>query len=126
MIFRTANPLGLFLFGREGVSVEETSVERTLAAIGEKWTLLITRDAGNGVGRFDDFRRRHIGMSDAVLSPTATQSSATSKRPGGDLHMGKGRLRHRARGLTTYVCDWGPCTAVGSGRSDETHAAQHR
>jgi hypothetical protein len=35
--------------------------------IGEKWIVLIARDAANGVSRFDDFRR-HIGMSDAVLS----------------------------------------------------------
>jgi DNA-binding HxlR family transcriptional regulator len=35
--------------------------------IGEKWTLLIIRDAANGVRRFDDFRR-HVGLSEAVLS----------------------------------------------------------
>ncbi|WP_316783535.1 winged helix-turn-helix transcriptional regulator [Streptomyces sasae] len=35
--------------------------------IGEKWTLLILRDAVNGVRRFDDFHR-HIGLSEAVLS----------------------------------------------------------
>ena len=35
--------------------------------LGEKWTLLIVRDALNGVRRFDDFRA-HLGVSDAVLA----------------------------------------------------------
>ncbi|MDQ0604532.1 DNA-binding HxlR family transcriptional regulator [Streptomyces canus] len=48
-------------------STENCPVQRTLDVIGEKWTLLILRDAVNGVRRFDDFRR-HIGLSEAVLS----------------------------------------------------------
>jgi DNA-binding HxlR family transcriptional regulator len=46
---------------------ESCSVQRTLAVIGEKWTMLLIRDAANGVHRFDDFRR-HVGLSDAVLA----------------------------------------------------------
>lgn len=42
-------------------------VGMTLGLLGEKWTLLIVRDAINGVRRFDEFRR-HIGLSEAVLS----------------------------------------------------------
>ncbi|WP_328875979.1 helix-turn-helix transcriptional regulator [Streptomyces sp. NBC_00287] len=49
------------------VSTDNCPVQRTLDVVGEKWTLLILRDAANGVRRFDDFRR-HIGLSDAVLS----------------------------------------------------------
>jgi DNA-binding HxlR family transcriptional regulator len=45
----------------------ECSIHRTLAIIGEKWTMLIIRDAANGVRRFDDFRR-HVGLAEAVLS----------------------------------------------------------
>ncbi|WP_189310489.1 winged helix-turn-helix transcriptional regulator [Streptomyces brasiliensis] len=48
-------------------STENCTVQRTLDVVGEKWTLLILRDAANGVSRFDDFRR-HIGLSEAVLS----------------------------------------------------------
>jgi hypothetical protein len=92
-------------------------VQRTLAPIGEKWIVLIARNAANGVSRFDDFRR-HIGMSDAVLSDCDAILSHL-ERPGGDLQLGKGRPRHRARGLTTHVCDWEPCSAIGWGRSDE-------
>ncbi|WP_406010556.1 helix-turn-helix transcriptional regulator [Streptomyces sp. NBC_00637] len=48
-------------------STENCPVQRALDVIGEKWTLLILRDAVNGVRRFDDFHR-HIGLSEAVLS----------------------------------------------------------
>ncbi|GHG26008.1 winged helix-turn-helix transcriptional regulator [Streptomyces filamentosus] len=46
---------------------ENCPVHRTLDLVGEKWTLLILRDAFNGVRRYDDFRR-HIGLSEAVLA----------------------------------------------------------
>ncbi|MER7574968.1 helix-turn-helix domain-containing protein [Streptomyces sp. NPDC126514] len=49
------------------VSTENCPVQCALDLVGEKWTLLILRDAANGVRRFDDFRR-HIGLSEAVLS----------------------------------------------------------
>lgn len=49
------------------VSTENCSIQRTLAVIGEKWTLLLIRDAANGVHRFDDLRR-HVGLSEAVLA----------------------------------------------------------
>ncbi|WP_425828955.1 winged helix-turn-helix transcriptional regulator [Streptomyces fractus] len=48
-------------------STENCPVQLTLDVVGEKWTLLILRDASNGVRRFDEFRR-HIGLSEAVLS----------------------------------------------------------
>lgn len=46
---------------------EQCTVQRTLAVIGEKWTMLLIRDCANGVHRFDDFRR-HVGLSEAVLA----------------------------------------------------------
>jgi len=46
---------------------EQCAMHRTLAVIGEKWTMLLIRDCANGVHRFDDFRR-HVGMSEAVLA----------------------------------------------------------
>ncbi|MGY5031384.1 winged helix-turn-helix transcriptional regulator [Streptomyces sp. 900116325] len=49
------------------MSTENCTVQRTLDVVGEKWTLLILRDAFNGVRRFDDFRR-HVGLSEAVLA----------------------------------------------------------
>jgi hypothetical protein len=63
------------------VDTELCSVQRTLAPIGEKWIVLIARDAANGVSRFDDFRR-HIGMSDAVLSDAIlSHLEASGRRP---------------------------------------------
>jgi DNA-binding HxlR family transcriptional regulator len=49
------------------LDTELCSIHRTLAVVGEKWTLLIVRDAANGVRRFDDFHR-HVGLSEAVLA----------------------------------------------------------
>lgn len=43
------------------------SIRRSLDIIGEKWTLLILRDAFNGVRRFDQLRD-HLGVSDPVLA----------------------------------------------------------
>lgn len=48
-------------------STENCTVQRTLDLIGEKWSLLVLREAMNGVRRFDDFRR-HMGLSEAVLA----------------------------------------------------------
>lgn len=43
------------------------SIRRSLDVIGQKWTLLILRDAVNGVRRFDQLRD-HLGVSDPVLA----------------------------------------------------------
>jgi DNA-binding HxlR family transcriptional regulator len=43
------------------------SMSRTLEVVGERWTLLIIRDAFFGVRRFGDFAAR-LGMSRAVLT----------------------------------------------------------
>jgi DNA-binding HxlR family transcriptional regulator len=48
-------------------SPENCPVGHALSMLGEKWTLLIVRDALNGVRRFEDFRR-HMGLSEAVLA----------------------------------------------------------
>jgi DNA-binding HxlR family transcriptional regulator len=49
------------------MSTANCSIQRTLGLIGDKWTLLIVRDAANGVRRFDDFHR-HVGLSEPVLA----------------------------------------------------------
>jgi DNA-binding HxlR family transcriptional regulator len=45
----------------------ECSVARTLDAIGDKWSLLILRDAFYGVRRFDDFQR-DLGVARNILT----------------------------------------------------------
>lgn len=46
---------------------QECGLARSLEIVGERWTLLIIRDAFYGVRRFSDFRD-HIGVPRAVLS----------------------------------------------------------
>ena len=46
---------------------QECSLARALEAIGERWTLLIVRDAFYGVRRFNDFQA-HLDVPKAVLS----------------------------------------------------------
>jgi DNA-binding HxlR family transcriptional regulator len=48
-------------------TAESCPIARSLEIIGERWTLLIVRDAFYGVRRFSDFRG-HLGIPKAVLS----------------------------------------------------------
>ena len=43
------------------------SIARTLALIGDRWTLLVLRDVANGVSRFDELAS-HLGIARNVLS----------------------------------------------------------
>jgi DNA-binding HxlR family transcriptional regulator len=43
------------------------SIARTLEVVGDRWTLLVIRDALNGVRRFEDFRTR-LGIAHNVLA----------------------------------------------------------
>ncbi|MBJ7330332.1 MAG: helix-turn-helix transcriptional regulator [Solirubrobacteraceae bacterium] len=45
---------------------ENCSIARALELVGERWTLLILRDAFNGVRRFDQFQS-HLGIARNVL-----------------------------------------------------------
>src|SRR3954451_14606177 len=49
------------------VATGNCSIAATLAVVGEKWSLLLLRDAFNGLRRFEEFRR-HLGVSEAVLA----------------------------------------------------------
>ena len=52
---------------RSDVSSENCSVARTLAIVGERWTLLILREAFYGVRRFRDFQSR-LGVASNLLT----------------------------------------------------------
>jgi DNA-binding HxlR family transcriptional regulator len=43
------------------------SIARTLALIGDRWTLLVLRDVANGVSRFEELAS-HLGIARNVLS----------------------------------------------------------
>lgn len=49
------------------ISPDNCSVGRTLALVGEKWTLLVLREVFHGVHRFDELQG-HLGVSAALLS----------------------------------------------------------
>lgn len=49
------------------LDTQNCPVQRTLELVGEKWSLLIIREAVNGIRKFDDFRD-HLAMSEAVLA----------------------------------------------------------
>lgn len=49
------------------IGEERCSIARALAVIGDRWTLLVLRDAFLGVRRFDDFHRR-LGISRTLLN----------------------------------------------------------
>ncbi|GAA3389835.1 winged helix-turn-helix transcriptional regulator [Cryptosporangium minutisporangium] len=49
------------------IGAERCSVARTLSVIGERWTMLVLREAFLGVRRFEDFQQR-TGASRPVLA----------------------------------------------------------
>jgi DNA-binding HxlR family transcriptional regulator len=48
-------------------SSENCSIARTLAVVGEKWTVLVLRELFNGVRRFDEMQA-HLGIPRPILS----------------------------------------------------------
>ena len=48
-------------------TTENCPIARSLEIVGERWTMLVVRDAFYGVRRFSDFRA-HLGIPKAVLS----------------------------------------------------------
>ncbi|GAB2511466.1 winged helix-turn-helix transcriptional regulator [Nocardia heshunensis] len=52
---------------RAAFSAENCSVARTLAIVGEKWTLLVLREAFYGVRRFSEFQA-HLGIARNLLT----------------------------------------------------------
>src|SRR5579884_1795889 len=48
-------------------SLQDCALARALEVIGERWTLLIVRDAFYGVRRFNDFQA-HLDIPKAILS----------------------------------------------------------
>jgi DNA-binding HxlR family transcriptional regulator len=59
------------------------SIARALEAIGDRWTMLVIRDAFHGVRRFDDFQER-LGIARNVLSDRLSrlvEEGILEKRP---------------------------------------------
>jgi DNA-binding HxlR family transcriptional regulator len=63
-------------------ATQECSIARALEVVGERWTLLVIRDALYGVRRYNDFLV-HLGIPRAVLSArlrTLTEEGILEKR----------------------------------------------
>lgn len=77
------------------------SLARALEIVGERWTLLIVRDAFYGVRRFGDFAT-HLGIPRAVLSDrlkTLTSAGVLERVPGG---QGRDEYRLTAKGESLW------------------------
>jgi DNA-binding HxlR family transcriptional regulator len=91
------------------------SIARTLALIGDRWTLLVLRDVANGVRRFDELAG-HLGIARNVLSRRlATLAGAglverTAYREPGARERHEYRLSGPGRELVPILLafmDWG-------------------
>ncbi|WP_030682120.1 winged helix-turn-helix transcriptional regulator [Streptomyces sp. NRRL B-1347] len=64
-------------------AAQECSIARALEVVGERWTLLVVRDALYGVRRYNDFLV-HLGIPRAVLAArlqTLVDADVLEKRP---------------------------------------------
>ena len=80
-------------------------VARAAGILGDRWTLLILRNANLGTTRFDDFRSE-LGIADNILSARLgrlVQAGVLTRLP----YRGTGRTRHEYR-LTTAGADMLP------------------
>ncbi|MCS7295894.1 MAG: helix-turn-helix domain-containing protein [Chloroflexota bacterium] len=97
----------------------ECSVARTLAVIGDAWTLLIIRDAFRGVTRFDDFQA-NLGIARNVLSHRLrllVREGILERRPYSQ-HPPRFEYRLTAKGRDLYpiilsLLRWGDRWAAG-------------
>ena len=100
---------------------EVCSVARTLELVGERWTLLIIRDAFRGVRRFDDFQRR-LGIARNVLASRLERlvdSGILERRPYQE-HPPRHEYRLTDRGRDLYpvifsLMRWGDTHAAPDG-----------
>jgi DNA-binding HxlR family transcriptional regulator len=65
-------PLQFPLMLKADYDSQNCSVARTLELVGERWTLLVVREAFLGTRRFDDFQRR-LGIARNVLQARLTR-----------------------------------------------------
>lgn len=98
---------------RTSLEHHNCSLARTAEMIGDKWTLLILRDAFYGVRRFGEFKRR-IGVTQAVLSNRlarlVTNGLMEKRRVEGDGLREEYRLSESGRDLFPVIVSlvqWG-------------------
>jgi len=97
-------------------SADNCTVGRTMAILGERWTVVVLREVFNGIRRFDDIQR-HAGIPRQVLSnrlASLVEQDVLRREP--YRPESGGRVRHEYRptpkGFDLYavlvaVAEWG-------------------
>ncbi|MFG3259131.1 winged helix-turn-helix transcriptional regulator [Streptomyces sp. NPDC048172] len=116
---------------KKGYAAQDCSLARTLELVGERWTMLIVRDAFYGVRRYSDFLA-HLDIPRAVLSGrlrTLTEAGVLDKRRYADSPP-RDEYVLTDKGLALWpalyaLLSWGEVHASGSRsvRRLYTHAA---
>jgi DNA-binding HxlR family transcriptional regulator len=97
------------------------SIARTLALVGDRWTLLLLRDIANRVGRFDELAS-HLGIARNVLSRRLARLvgaglvQRTAYREAGARERHEYRLTGPGRELMPILLafmEWGDRNLVG-------------
>ncbi|MEU4717892.1 helix-turn-helix domain-containing protein [Micromonospora purpureochromogenes] len=97
-------------------SVENCTIARAMAVLGERWTLVVLREVFNGVRRFDDMRVR-TGIPRQVLTTrlaTLVEQGVLRREP---YREPGSRLRHEYR-LTEKGLDLWPVLVAVLGWGD--------
>ncbi|MFF9850519.1 winged helix-turn-helix transcriptional regulator [Streptomyces litmocidini] len=96
------------------------ALARSMEIVGERWTLLILRDAFYGVRRFGEFAA-HLGVPRAVLTDrlaTLTEAGVLARRPG------TGTGRREVYGLTPKGVALWPAVRALTAWGEEFYAAE--
>ena len=80
-------------------------IARALEVVGERWTLLIVRDAFYGVSRFSDFHD-HLGIPRAVLADRLSLLVSHGILARGAAAGGREEYRLTAKGLRLWSTIW--------------------
>jgi DNA-binding HxlR family transcriptional regulator len=105
---------------------QDCGLARALEVVGERWTLLILRDAFYGVQRFNDFAT-HLDLPRAVLTErlrTLVDAGLLERHPDPE-HRGRALYRLTADGRSLWpalhaLMRWG-ADRTGDGRPMRTH-----
>src|ERR1700739_405458 len=90
---------------------QDCSLARALEVVGERWTLLILRDAFFGVRRFGDFAA-HLGVPRAVLADRLSYLAEAGGLTGRPVRHGHTEYVLTGKGLELWpairvLLDWG-------------------
>jgi len=104
---------------------EGCPIARTLEIVGERWTLLVVRDAFYGVRRFSDFRA-HLGIPKAVLSERLSflvSEGVLTKAAGG---RGRDEYVLTAKGQRLWPTLWSLISWGNDNYVDQPHRRSYR